>query len=104
MADFQYEARNSAGESVKGVLEADDEATAIRQLDELELFPVDIRPTQSAAPAGSGPPRWYAAARPRVRASEEARERSGRRAESALASLGTWRMPWATFSAGCVAS
>ncbi len=54
MAVFHYEAKNRAGESVEGVLEADDESAVLRQLDDSELFPVDVRPTRSRTPVNDG--------------------------------------------------
>ena len=48
MATFQYEARNVAGETVTGVIQAETEQAAARTLDERKLFP--IRVSEKKAP------------------------------------------------------
>ena len=42
MANYQYIAKTAAGEQVAGVIDADNEAAAIRSLDEKRLFPVRV--------------------------------------------------------------
>jgi len=49
MADFQYTAKTAAGETVTGVLSAESEATALRILDERNLFPLALRNGSDAA-------------------------------------------------------
>ncbi len=49
MADFQYVAKNPAGETVTGVIAAETEATALRVLDERSLFPLQLRDRSSEA-------------------------------------------------------
>lgn len=54
MATYQYIARNTKGEEVSGLLQADSSAAAVRALDDKRLFPVRV--TEQAGPvvAGSG--------------------------------------------------
>lgn len=42
MSDFKYIARNTSGERIDGVIEADSESAALRLLDEQSLFPIKI--------------------------------------------------------------
>ncbi|HRZ54569.1 MAG TPA: hypothetical protein P5525_03810 [Candidatus Paceibacterota bacterium] len=49
MADFQYTAKTAGGETVTGVLSAESEATALRILDERNLFPLALRNGSGAA-------------------------------------------------------
>jgi general secretion pathway protein F/type IV pilus assembly protein PilC len=49
MADFQYTAKTASGETVAGVVSAESEATALRVLDERNLFPLTVRDGSSAA-------------------------------------------------------
>lgn len=42
MADFQYQAKTTAGEMVSGVIQADSEAAALRVLAERHLFPLQL--------------------------------------------------------------
>jgi general secretion pathway protein F/type IV pilus assembly protein PilC len=42
MATFQYEARTTAGQRIRGVVQADTEAAALHALDERELYPVRV--------------------------------------------------------------
>ncbi|MGV3771664.1 MAG: type II secretion system F family protein [Verrucomicrobiales bacterium] len=42
MPQFSYIARNSAGHRISGLLEADNEAAALRSLGEKELFPIQV--------------------------------------------------------------
>ena len=43
MPSFTYTARNNDGQSITGILTADNQQSALRSLDDLSLFPVDIR-------------------------------------------------------------
>ena len=52
MGYFEYKARNSGGELVRGVLESPDSGAAATQLFNLGITPVEIKPT-SAPPAAS---------------------------------------------------
>src|SRR5690349_21365645 len=42
MIQFEYKARNSAGQRIAGVLEAESEAAVMRLLEEKSLFPIAI--------------------------------------------------------------
>jgi general secretion pathway protein F/type IV pilus assembly protein PilC len=52
MATYQYVAKTAAGEVVAGALQADDEAGAVRSLDEKSLFPVRVQAAGAAGPVG----------------------------------------------------
>ncbi|MCX5661964.1 MAG: type II secretion system F family protein [Planctomycetota bacterium] len=54
MATFQYVARNTRGEEVAGVLQADSSAAAVRALDDKKLFPVSVKEKAEAAAARKG--------------------------------------------------
>jgi general secretion pathway protein F/type IV pilus assembly protein PilC len=54
MADYHYVAKTAAGETVTGVLSAETEATALRVLDERNLFPLTLRDGSRAARQQSG--------------------------------------------------
>ena len=62
MATFQYVARNTRGEEVAGVLQADSSAAAVRALDDKKLFPVSVKEKAEAAAAR---PRRFQPARAR---------------------------------------
>ncbi|MBM3883798.1 MAG: type II secretion system F family protein [Verrucomicrobia bacterium] len=51
MAEFQYVAKTAAGETVAGVIAAETEATALRVLDERNLFPLSLRDQSGAVRA-----------------------------------------------------
>ncbi len=48
MADFQYEAKTPAGDTVTGVIAAETEASALRVLGERNLFPLTLRDQSNA--------------------------------------------------------
>jgi general secretion pathway protein F/type IV pilus assembly protein PilC len=54
MPSFTYIARNSSGQTVSGVLTADNQQQVLRNLDELALFPVEVREGGKAARALGG--------------------------------------------------
>ncbi len=54
MATFQYIARTLSGERVEGVVTADNESAVLRQLDERQLLPVQVKPAAEVKPAFSG--------------------------------------------------
>lgn len=43
MPSFSYTARNTTGETITGILTADNQQSALRSLDDLMLFPVEVR-------------------------------------------------------------
>ncbi len=49
MADFQYQAKNAAGETVAGIITAESEATALRLLADRSLFPLSLRDPGAAS-------------------------------------------------------
>jgi len=51
MAYYSYIARSPGGEKSEGVLEADNESAALRQLEDRELFPIQV--SEKADPAGA---------------------------------------------------
>lgn len=55
MADFEYIARDAAGQRVAGVLEAATEAAAVRALDEQRLFPVRVKQRAASSSDAAGP-------------------------------------------------
>jgi len=54
MPTYQYTAKNTAGEEVAGLMQADSEAAVIRALDEKRLFPVRVAEKVDAARASFG--------------------------------------------------
>lgn len=53
MPTFTYQARTAAGAPVSGTLTADNQQSALRELDQKNLLPIDIRPAGEAAAGGA---------------------------------------------------
>jgi len=67
MAVFEYTAVAKTGKSVKGFIDADSAAAARRKLREQQLFPTQVRESDTAATEGEGAPRFGFSSRISVR-------------------------------------